>query len=598
MNIPQLSLFENITIFQNRRICITGENGLDKKRLKQILLDMGAKRVDYNIYTKDTHYIVCGETPNEETMKRRILYQHDGFYAKVLTTDDLAQIFAGNTLGYETEDVVKKRLHLTKEHYYWTPPSPGTKKKEDKEGEETTTIRTSSPLDYHSAINPIIGKEIFVPDMEGKDTNILRQIVGNLGAYANRELFPETQLIMLSNRSYEALMRGMCDPVLQLIEETYNASDANIFNIPFTYEDAFFTWLINSPWKDECANLVHKYTQIAGLDKGLNMRSISNPLYRKTNMEKKHLPSTPVSFVAIDFETATRKRDSICQIGITEVVDGKILDPKCWLVQPEGNKYEAMNIRVHGITAEMTKNSPTFKEVWPEIYPLLQHKIVVAHNTSFDMYALRDSLLRDGLVFPTFDYYCSRRISQYIIKGVYSYRLDVLLDFLDIPFGNHHQANYDAQGCAQLILKCLEQYGGSFEDLENDFHFQRGQFAPNVFISQHTKNRSPKYVPLNEKLDFHPEKRDENNYFYGKTICFTGKCQYGNRKEMQQMVYDIGANPQNGVTKETDVLVVGQQDYRVVGEEGMSEKQVKALKYLQNGQNIEILSEIEFFDLF
>ncbi|MDD7225215.1 MAG: hypothetical protein PUH48_03835 [Prevotella sp.] len=42
------------------------------------------------------------------------------------------------------------------------------------------------------------------------------------------------------------------------------------------------------------------------------------------------------------------------------------------------------------------------------------------------------------------------------------------------------------------------------------------------------------------------------------------------------------------------ILVVGQQDYRVVGDFGMSNKQKKALKLLEKGQGIEILSEIEF----
>ena len=44
----------------------------------------------------------------------------------------------------------------------------------------------------------------------------------------------------------------------------------------------------------------------------------------------------------------------------------------------------------------------------------------------------------------------------------------------------------------------------------------------------------------------------------------------------------------------TPILVVGQQDYRVVGDFGMSNKQKKALKLLEKGQGIEILSEIEF----
>ena len=40
------------------------------------------------------------------------------------------------------------------------------------------------------------------------------------------------------------------------------------------------------------------------------------------------------TFIAIDFETATAARSSICQIGITEVVDGNIQKPKGLLVKP------------------------------------------------------------------------------------------------------------------------------------------------------------------------------------------------------------------------------------------------------------------------
>ncbi len=91
-----------------------------------------------------------------------------------------------------------------------------------------------------------------------------------------------------------------------------------------------------------------------------------------------------------------------------------------------------------------------------------------------------------------------------------------------------------------------------------------------------------------------PGKIDEGNYFYGKEVCFTGKCQFGIRKDLLQMVADIGGIPANSVTSHTDVLVVGQQDYRIVGEDGMSSKQEKAMKLKDKGQDIEIMSESEF----
>lgn len=78
------------------------------------------------------------------------------------------------------------------------------------------------------------------------------------------------------------------------------------------------------------------------------------------------------NFVAIDFETANADRSSICQIGITEVVDGILQPSKSWLVQPEGNDYDPFNIDIHGIKPEDTENSPEFPDVWKEVYPYLR----------------------------------------------------------------------------------------------------------------------------------------------------------------------------------------------------------------------------------
>lgn len=305
-----------------------------------------------------------------------------------------------------------------------------------------------------------------------------------------------------------------------------------------------------------------------------------------------------ISFVAIDLETATSARSSICQIGITEVINGELQTPKSWLVQPEGNVYDSMNIFIHGITPEDTKNCPSFPEVWKDVLPYLQGKIVVAHNTSFDMYALRDAFDKYGIDYPTFDYFCTLRIARYIVKGCYSYSLDIVLNYLGIEFEHHHRADSDSMGCAKLLLKCLETDNSTLEDLEGNYHFHRGQFAPNVFIA-HLQNKKQysgqhQYKNIIKDLEEHPELIDEGNYFYGKTICFTGKTQYAVRRVLLQMVKNIGGIPTDSVTSETDVLVVGQQDYRIVGADGMSSKQKKALKLLEKGQLIEILSESEF----
>lgn len=302
-----------------------------------------------------------------------------------------------------------------------------------------------------------------------------------------------------------------------------------------------------------------------------------------------------INCVALDLETATSVKSSICQIGITEVVNGVPQESKSWFVQPEGNVYDFMNIAVHGITPEDTKDSPSFPDVWKEVQPYLQNKIVVAHYTGFDMNALRDAFNKYGMEYPTFDYFCTFRIAKYIVKGCYSYSLGIVCDHLGIDFGIHHRADCDSLGCALLLLKCLEMDGSSFDDLEAKYNFHRGKFAPGIFEAHHAIEKpGVSYNEFIKSLNIDPSTIDESNYFFGKSVCFTGTCQYGVRKQLLQKVAEIGGIPTNDVTTKTDILVVGQQDYRVVGDSGMSNKQKKALKLLEKGQGIEILSEIEF----
>ena len=304
-----------------------------------------------------------------------------------------------------------------------------------------------------------------------------------------------------------------------------------------------------------------------------------------------------MNFVAFDIETATANRSSICQIGITEVIDGVPQEPKCWLIQPEGNLYDSMNIWIHGITPEDTKDSPSFPEVWNEVYQYLKGKIVVAHNTSFDMYALRDAFNNYNMEYPTFDYFCTLRIARYIIKGCYSYSLNVVLDYMNIQFEGHHRADCDSLGCAKLLLKCLEIDGSTLDDLEEKYAFHRGKFDKDLFIPHLALDKydpDSSYKRFIKNIQVDDSTADPSNYFYGKTVCFTGTCQYGVRKELLLKVAQVGGIPTDSVTAKTDILVVGQQDYRVVGDDGMSNKQEKAYKMLKAGKDIEILSETEF----
>ena len=56
-----------------------------------------------------------------------------------------------------------------------------------------------------------------------------------------------------------------------------------------------------------------------------------------------------INFIAIDFETATGKRASICEAGICVVRNGEVTKTRSWLVRPQGNRYSYWNMQIHGI---------------------------------------------------------------------------------------------------------------------------------------------------------------------------------------------------------------------------------------------------------
>ena len=300
-----------------------------------------------------------------------------------------------------------------------------------------------------------------------------------------------------------------------------------------------------------------------------------------------------LNFVAIDLETATQERDSICEIGITVVEGSQVKESHSWLVQPPGNQYDYFNIAIHGIRPEDTASCPHFAEIWQEVLPYVQGKVVVAHNTSFDAYVLRDSFLWNNMPFPNFPFFCSYRIATRVVRNCYSYSLPYVCEAVGVTFGQHHRAEGDSKGCAELFLKLIKLSGAtSFADLQETLAFRCGRFSDKYFRPQLSTR---KYQHKVCDIVGDPSKVDEGSYFFGKTVCFTGKCLYGTRAELQQKIADIGGFPVQNVTKETDILVVGQQDYRIVGDSGMSGKQKKAMKMKDEGFDIEIMSEQEFF---
>lgn len=155
-----------------------------------------------------------------------------------------------------------------------------------------------------------------------------------------------------------------------------------------------------------------------------------------------------MNFTAIDFETATGYRNSICQVGIVRIEDNKIASEQSYLVKPPNNFYWYSHINIHGIDSKKTERAPRFDAVWHIIKPLIENELVVAHNIGFDLSCLKSTLELYELEIPNFDKDCTLKLYK---KG-----LKKICEELGIQL-NHHDALSDARACGQLYLNYQNQ---------------------------------------------------------------------------------------------------------------------------------------------
>lgn len=161
-----------------------------------------------------------------------------------------------------------------------------------------------------------------------------------------------------------------------------------------------------------------------------------------------------MQFVSIDFETANEKRFSPCAIGVVVANEQGIIDEYYSLINPLQD-FSPFNIQVHGITDQDIKYAPTFPELWPELRTYLDNNLIIAHNASFDMSVLRNTLDHFGLTYPELDYLCTVNISKNIWPQLSNHKLNTVAAYHQITF-DHHQALEDARVAAKIFIKALE----------------------------------------------------------------------------------------------------------------------------------------------
>ena len=172
--------------------------------------------------------------------------------------------------------------------------------------------------------------------------------------------------------------------------------------------------------------------------------------------------------VAFDVETPNRYNNRICSIGLTVINDGAITETLYYLINPEA-EFDRANIMIHGIKPIDVLDAPVFTEVWDEIREYFRSSLITAHNATFDLCVLINTLQAYGISESKTNYVCTLQMARNTIKDVENYRLPTLCKYAGIEL-QHHNALSDSYGCAELLRHLLNS-GVTLDDYIRTFYF-------------------------------------------------------------------------------------------------------------------------------
>ncbi len=300
------------------------------------------------------------------------------------------------------------------------------------------------------------------------------------------------------------------------------------------------------------------------------------------------------TFALIHAENVNTEKDSICHLIIVPVVEGIRQPTKEFFFNPEAPFYFVMS----GIEQSDIKNFPSYQTKWPEVQSILdEFDLCLSSAEGHSARSLYGTLTRIGIDFNPIKYYNAKAICRRTLDEV-SYNLDYLSYVLYNDCITTDEPVAIAERWADLALKGLEKVEDeSIDEFCSKSKIQMGwlspdSFTPSLCLRNYYKRKFKQFDPSSISVDAQPD-----NDLYGMNVVFTGKMEAMKRDDARAAVIRIGGFAPERLTMETDYLVVGVQDLRVVGEKGLSGKMKTAAKYKEKGCNIEIIDEQDFLQM-
>lgn len=184
-----------------------------------------------------------------------------------------------------------------------------------------------------------------------------------------------------------------------------------------------------------------------------------------------------LSFCVIDLETTggNHIKDQIIEIGMVHIDHMEVGKSKNFLINPQRDIPDFIQ-RLTNITDKTVKNAPIIEDVVDEIILFIGDRILVAHNSGFDVPFLNSVLKRVNKEELNNKVICTNIMTKHLIPEMMSSNLGYMSKIFKINHEKAHRAMEDAIATAHLLIRYLKSFEQRNIEKINQLYYPRNRF--------------------------------------------------------------------------------------------------------------------------
>jgi len=184
-----------------------------------------------------------------------------------------------------------------------------------------------------------------------------------------------------------------------------------------------------------------------------------------------------LKFCVFDLETTggNTKTYKIIEIGLVNIDGKEIGEKKSYLIDPE-RKIPDFIQKLTSIKQADVEGCPKIDSVMEEILEFIGDRVLIAHNSSFDVPFLNSVLKRLGRPELKNKSICTNLMTKYLIPSLMNSNLNYMSKIFKIKHTKAHRALDDADATAKLFINYLDIFESKGLTKINHLYYPKNRF--------------------------------------------------------------------------------------------------------------------------